>query len=395
VSLPEGWEIATLGDLAKYINGRGFKKTEWRTEGIPIIRIQNLNNEKAMFNYADDTFDEKYRVKNGDLLVSWSASLGAYIWKGDDAWLNQHIFKVEPFSIVDNQFLYYAVTESINELYQKSHGMGMVHINKGTFESHEIPLPPLNQQKQISQKLDQALARVERIKMAFDSTPATIKRFRQSVLALATSGGLSEGKGWENLTIDDILENIRYGTSKKCSYDDSLTPVLRIPNIKDNGIDITDIKSANFNEKEFEALALKIGDILVIRSNGSIDLVGKNVVVTEEHEDYIFAGYLIRVRLNLTLANPKYIHYVLSSPQTRAVINLTAKSTSGINNLNSKEIGRLEVSLPPLEEQKAIVKKVETLFALADNLEAKVNQAQKQVDRLTQSILAKAFRGEL
>ena len=203
------------------------------------------------------------------------------------------------------------------------------------------------------------------------------------------------GGEWKEVTIDDILENIRYGTSKKCSYDDTLTPVLRIPNIKDNHINTEDIKSASFNEKEFETLALKVGDILVIRSNGSIDLVGKNVVVTEEHENYIFAGYLIRVRLNLTLANPKYIHYVLSSPQIREVINITAKSTSGVNNLNSKEIGSFKVSLPPLKEQKAIVKKVETLFAIADKMEANILEAQKRVDKLTQSILAKAFCGEL
>jgi type I restriction enzyme S subunit len=297
--------------------------------------------------------------------------------------------------IVNQKFVFYYLLSMRQILLNQGKGGAQQNISQTILKAFPFPLPPLTQQKQIVQKLDQVLARVERIKTALDNTPATIKRFRQSVLALATSGGLSDDKNWESLTIDDILENIRYGTSKKCSYDDTLTPVLRIPNIKNSKIDITDIKSANFNEKEFETLSLKVGDILVIRSNGSIDLVGKNVVITEEHKNYIFAGYLIRVRLNLTLANPTYIHYVLSSPQTRQVINLTAKSTSGVNNLNSKEIGRLKVSLPPLEEQKAIVKKVETLFALADSLEKRVNQAQKQVDRLTQSILAKAFRGEL
>ncbi|MBU1643055.1 restriction endonuclease subunit S, partial [bacterium] len=88
MSLPKGWALATLGDLAHYINGRGFKKSEWKTEGLPIIRIQNLNKEDADFNYADDSFEEKYRVKKGDLLVAWSASLGAYIWNRGDAWLN-------------------------------------------------------------------------------------------------------------------------------------------------------------------------------------------------------------------------------------------------------------------------------------------------------------------
>lgn len=90
-------QLKTLGTVATYINGRAFKPSEWENEGKPIIRIQNLTNKDAAFNYSSQEYEEKYLVQKGDLLFAWSASLGAHIWKGEDAWLNQHIFRVIPY----------------------------------------------------------------------------------------------------------------------------------------------------------------------------------------------------------------------------------------------------------------------------------------------------------
>ncbi|MFM8341203.1 MAG: restriction endonuclease subunit S, partial [Methylomonas sp.] len=190
--LPLGWVDVSLGQLATYINGKAFNKLHWKEQGLPIIRIQNLNNPQASFNRSDEIHEERYKVKSGDLLISWSASLGAYIWKGGDAWLNQHIFKVEPYTeILKTHYLYYAVTNSIDELYKKSHGMGMVHVTKGKFESHEVRLPPLNEQIRIANKLDSLLAKVDVAQARLEKIPTLLKRFRQSVLAAATSGELT------------------------------------------------------------------------------------------------------------------------------------------------------------------------------------------------------------
>ena len=98
---------STLGDVADYINGRAFKPTEWESTGKPIIRIQNLTNSSTEINRTTGTFEEKYLVRSGDLLFAWSASLGAYIWNGENGWLNQHIFKVIPKEGVSKKYLYY------------------------------------------------------------------------------------------------------------------------------------------------------------------------------------------------------------------------------------------------------------------------------------------------
>ena len=133
--LPKGWKKTTLGEIATYVNGRAFKPIEWSKTGTPIVRIQNLNNPNAEYNYYDGYIEEKYHIENGDLLFAWSASLGAYIWKGKSAFLNQHIFKVLPKENVDKTFIYYLLDKVTSELYAKAHGSGMVHVTKGKFEA--------------------------------------------------------------------------------------------------------------------------------------------------------------------------------------------------------------------------------------------------------------------
>ena len=147
--IPNGWLLLTYNDVADYINGRAFKPEEWESDGMPIIRIQNLNEPCAPYNYSSGSFEKQYHVQKGDLLFAWAASLGVYFWKGQDAWLNQHIFKVNPFSYIDKEYLYFALSASINDFYQKSHGSGMVHITRKQFVSMPLLLPPINEQKRI------------------------------------------------------------------------------------------------------------------------------------------------------------------------------------------------------------------------------------------------------
>ena len=153
-NLPAGWTVSTIGEVAQYINGRAFKPTEWEKEGIPIIRIQNLNDPNAPYNYSTVNYEDKYLIKDGDLLFAWAASLGAYIWNGSLGWLNQHIFKVEPKEFMNKQYLYYSFMNLIADFYRQSHGSGMVHITKGKFESTPILIPPLDEQERINITLE-------------------------------------------------------------------------------------------------------------------------------------------------------------------------------------------------------------------------------------------------
>ena len=161
--LPNGWTTIKVGDVAIYTNGRAFKPEDWMRQGLPIIRIQNLNDKSASYNRTSQTYEFRYLIHNGDLLFAWAASLGTYVWNGGKAWLNQHIFKVEPYPFIEKQYLYHVFKAMITEFYTQSHGSGMVHITKKQFENIKLLLPPLEEQKRIVQTLEQISTKLDEI----------------------------------------------------------------------------------------------------------------------------------------------------------------------------------------------------------------------------------------
>ena len=388
--LPERWAARSLGEIGKYINGRAFKPKEWKTQGKPIIRIQNLNNPDIKFNYSDKEHENKYLVKKGDLLVAWSASLGVFIWNGDDAWLNQHIFKVEPKGkIVTKEYLYFAIKQAIGELYRKAHGTGMVHVTKPVFESHEIPVAPIEEQRRITKKMKDLDRRIMRCQERLDNVSTALKRYRQSVLHNFFV------HNWDEVTVGEVIEDIRYGTSRKCSKEKKKHVVLRIPNVAKGRIVLEDLKYADLNDKEYEKLKLIEGDILIIRSNGSVSLVGRSAIVSEKEADMAYAGYLIRIRVKAEVMDADFLNLQLQSQDVRDQIEIPIRSTSGVNNINSEEVKNLRIVKPPLAEQIKFVSRCRMLFETIETIEKRYLTASQHVDRLSQCFLAKALRGEL
>lgn len=148
-------QLVHLEEVAKFINGRAFKPSEWSGSGLPIIRIQNLTGTNYAFNYFDGVIDEPVRVRRGDILISWSASLGVYRWQGNDAVLNQHIFKVRLNKGVNPDYFFYAATNAVQEMVSRVHGSTMQHITKDRFDSIQIRLPDLSEQRRIAGQLEQ------------------------------------------------------------------------------------------------------------------------------------------------------------------------------------------------------------------------------------------------
>jgi len=152
------WQSVKLGEVADFVNGAAFKPEDWGTEGRKIIRIQNLTGQSSIYNRTHRKVPGKFTVRNGDLLVSWSATLGVYEWRdSEESLLNQHIFKVViNESKVDKYYLKRALEVFIVSMSQFTHGSTMKHINRGEFLATEIPLPPLPEQERIAALLDAA-----------------------------------------------------------------------------------------------------------------------------------------------------------------------------------------------------------------------------------------------
>ena len=201
--------------------------------------------------------------------------------------------------------------------------------------------------------------------------------------------------GWTTVPLGLVVVDPIYGTPKKCGYGTGATGVLRIPNIGSGRVDPTDLKSADFDEIESARFSLQEGDVLTVRSNGSLSIVGKPALVRPEHTGYLFAGYLIRLRPIAQSLVPKYLVYMLMEPKVRAQIETKAKSTSGVNNISAKELQQLNAPLCSPKEQAEIVRILDARLQATEVLDAEIEANLTRAEALRQSILNKAFEGQL
>ena len=202
-------------------------------------------------------------------------------------------------------------------------------------------------------------------------------------------------RGWTTVPLGLVVVDPIYGTPKKCGYGTGARGVLRIPNIGSGRIDPTDLKSADFDETESARFSLQEGDVLTVRSNGSLSIVGKPAMVLQQHTHYLFAGYLIRLRPIAQSLVPKYLVYMLMEPQVRVQIETKAKSTSGVNNISAKELQELNAPLCSPEEQAEIVRILDARLEATGILDSEIDTNLARAEALRQSILKKAFAGQL
>ena len=158
--IPESWEWVRVKTFTALYNGRAFKPSDWTDTGLPIVRIQNLNNPSAPYNLYKGSVESEYQLHGGELLFAWSGtpgtSFGAHIWHGKDAVLNQHIFRLEfPEELIYKPYYMHALNQRIGELIKAAHGSaGLQHVTKGVFENTLIPIPPYKEQIQIVNQLN-------------------------------------------------------------------------------------------------------------------------------------------------------------------------------------------------------------------------------------------------
>lgn len=197
---------------------------------------------------------------------------------------------------------------------------------------------------------------------------------------------------WTWCRLGDIVLDFRYGTSRKCARNVSGVPVLRIPNIQNGRIDSTDLKFTDMPPAEFEELRLQDGDLLLVRSNGSENLVGRSAVAVVEDERFAYAGYLVRARLPKKEVFAPFLHVALSTPSVRDQIEGPIRTTSGVKNINTTELSNLVFPLPPLAEQRRIVAKVDELLSLVDALETQLATAITTAKTLLEAIVVELTR---
>ncbi len=249
-----------------------------------------------------------------------------------------------------------------------------------------IPVPPLDEQRRIVDLLEDHLSRLDAADAYLDASAKRLKAAHRSVLANLYDGPMEP--------LSSLAWDSGYGTSEKCVADGPGVAVVRIPNLVSGQIDLGDEKRVANASSDVSGATLSPGDLLIVRTNGSVDLIGRSAVV-QDGVDAAFASYLIRYRLRSDRVRPRWVQAMMSAPQTRRKIEPLAASSAGQHNLSLAKLNPLELPVPSLEDQDAgLARLAETQESFA-RLRAAVTAADSRRVALRRSLLAAAFSGRL
>ena len=374
--------IMRLGDVASYVNGFPFKPSDWSDMGVPIIRIQDLTGNGYQMNRFDGKYDAKYEIRAGDVLISWSASLGVYVWKLETAVLNQHIFKVRFDKVdVDKDFFVYQVECLLKKAARQAHGATMRHLTKPVFDGLPFYLPPKEEQKRIAvqlnaithlislrqrqaEKLDE-LVKARFVEMFGDPVRNTKHWEKASLLVL---GSCKNGMSFHANESGIKLRCLGVGDFKNLSYID----------------DVEQLPFVSLAEKPSPNCFLHDGDIVFVRSNGNKALVGRCLLVYPRDTPTIYSGFCIRYRLVTEKVDPIYALHVLKADGIRQKMSGRG---ANIQNLNQKILAAIEMPIPPLPLQNAFA----TFVYEVDREKERIQRSAALLETLKRSLMQQYF----
>lgn len=408
VHLPQGWCTSKISDISI----KGEQRKPSGTEAFIYVDIGSINRDLKCIESPqrligkDAPSRARKVISTGDVLVSLTRpnlNAVALVPSELDNQIASTGFEVIKPLLVDNRYIF-SLTRSkhfIDSITGTVQGALYPAAKSSDVQAYTFPLPPLAEQKAIADKLDIMLTQVEVTKARLKRIPEILKNFRQSVLSAAMSGKLTEewrevngfsSNDWKQVLAADVCLKITDGEHQTPKRQDQGRMLLSAKNIRDGFIDYENhdlISEEDFN-KCLKRCYAEINDVLIVSVGATI---GRAAI---KKDDIEFA--LVRSVGLFKIAPEKIIgDFLLYSLQSQKIQNFISKSSRGNAQptLYIKAMSAIPIALPPLIEQKEIVRHIEELFTFADSIEQKSNAALEQVKNLTQSILAKAFRGDL
>lgn len=358
----EGVTYKRLGDVASYVNGYAFKPETWTDHGLPIVRIQNLNKPDAEYNYFAGELPDKFIINDGDLLISWSASLGAYFWNGGKAYLNQHIFKVVfDKSDIDKSYLKYAVESKLLEMKRNVHGSTMQHIVKGDFDNTKIPVPSLGEQQRIVSELD----RLASIIADKQQQLRELDNLAQAIFYTMFGDPLTNPKGWETKKLGDICDTTSGGTPKtthKEYYDGGTIPWLRSGEVAQGLIKETELFITQAGLENSSAKIVPVNTVSIAMYGATVGAVG--IIQTPMCTNQAVCNILPTDEIA-----PTYLMYFLIGMKPRYI---SVAAGGAQPNISQTVVRDTAVMLPPLDLQQQFAEKVKTIEEQKDVLKQSI-----------------------
>ena len=377
-----------LGDIADFVNGVAFKPDDWEESGKRILRIQNLTDSTKPFNRTNRAVAKKYEVSPGDLLVSWSATLGVFVWEGPDtALVNQHIFRVVPdHGRIDPYYLRHMLSDALVQMEQHLHGATMKHVNRGEFLATTIPLPPLAEQKRIAGILDAADALRAKRREAL----AQLDTLIQSTFLDMFGDPVANPMGWTKVRSGELfLLPPKIGTITPAAGRGYL--VVRVGEVGESRIAFERCGRVEISEKDFAKFRLERGDTVIARAIGSKNHLGKASFFADFDEATVIDSHVMRLRPDPIKCDGLWFYSLISSDRGKVLLQQRGGATAVQFNINAKQASSVQVALPPLDLQHHFAAVVESV----EQQKASQRAHLAELDTLFASLQARAFRGDL
>jgi type I restriction enzyme S subunit len=293
---------------------------------------------------------------------------------------------------LDRSFLgYFVRTPAFFEQVAAQGSTNYAAIRPGHVLEYTLPLPPLPEQRRLVERLDALAAKIDEVKRLRIATDQQSSIFLgQFVKQIFEKGRAS---GWKKYLMGDILTDATYGTSEKTSDDQTGVPILRMGNIQDGRLRLSDLKYLHLSSSDRTKYILERGDILVNRTN-SAELVGKCAVFDHEG-DYGYASYIIRLRVDNKLFNPRLVAHYINSPIGRTYMLTEKKQMTGQANVNTVTLRAMPIYLPARKDQDSTLDQIEQFRVLRQHLFHEQHRVLLELDAMLPAILDRTFRGEL
>ncbi|MEX1201416.1 MAG: restriction endonuclease subunit S [Methylophaga sp.] len=457
-SLPKGWVELPLGEVIHSQKGKKpsdlGEQSDHRT--IPYINIKAF--EKGIFTEFAPEQDMPY-CEEKDILLVWDGARAGLAGRGVKGYVGSTLARIDS-DLVNSDYLFHFMHSIYGVLNTQTKGVGIPHINPNVLNNIPFYLPPENEQSRIVEKLEELLSDLDDGVTELKVSQIKLSQYRQSLLKSAVESSLTaewleqnkpketgeqllqrilkerrehwekeklaefeaKGKkppkdwqkkypeavqpdvtdlpilpeGWTWASVDQLVSKSSYGTSVKSDYDSKFTAILRIPNLINKKIDISNLKFStkdlNLRDEDF----LQTGDILIVRTNGSISLVGQTAAIPDDFSgEFYFASYLLRVRPLISRVLPFWMDAYFSSQPARKWIERNASSSAGQNNISLSTFLTLPVPLPSLHEQNHINTKLSYEFTKIQEQVEKNDKLLLQAQAQRKNILKDAFNGQL
>lgn len=395
--IPHCWNTSKLKHLGQYINGYAFKPEEWGSKGVPIIRIQDLTGSNDNPNYFEGQIDKKYWVENGDILISWAATLDAFIWNKGNGWLNQHIFKAVPNRrIINYDFFFWMIKESMKNMNNDNkHGIFMQHVTLSVFNNFTIPMPPLAEQERIAAFLDAECAEIDAV---LEKTRASIeeyKKLKQAVITQAVTKGIRGDRPMKDSGIEWIGDiPAEWGVVPHKRIMHKVKEICEQYNGEDiisltvNGVVKRDLTAGGKMPTSFDGYQyVEPNDLLLCLFD--IDVTPRCVGVVRDYG--VTSPAYSRFVMHDGYYNAYYDYLLRMIDDNKVFVHLSKNLRSS---LTESDFGAIKACAPPLAEQKCIAAFLDARCDEIDALIAKKQQYLIEIENYKKSLIYEYVTGK-